>query len=155
MKIISSKTISLNRKKEILSLWNNEYPDKLQYSSIQDFDNYLNSLSNIEHFLLINNIDKVVGWAMTFERENENWFAVIIDSTKQGKGYGKLLLDELKKTKPVLNGWVIDHENDIKTNGEPYKSPLGFYLKNGFQVLNDFRIENDKITAVKIRWSTV
>ena len=73
----------------------------------------------------------------------------------QGKGFGMLLLDELKKNKLILNGWVIDHQNYLKQNKEPYLSPLFFYTKNGFLVENDIRIENDKISAVKIRWEQV
>lgn len=155
MKIIYTKNLSSNRKSEILSLWNTEYPNNLKYSSIEEFDNYLTSLHDIEHYLLIDVANKLIGWAITFTRENENWFAIIIDSKVHGRGYGKLLLEELKKSKPILNGWVIDHDNDFKANGEIYKSPLEFYLKNDFLILDDFRIENEKISAVKVSWEKV
>jgi hypothetical protein len=29
---------------------------------------------------------------------------------------------------------VVDHENDVKQNKEHYKSPLLFYVKNGFVI---------------------
>jgi hypothetical protein len=34
----------------------------------------------------------------------------------------------------------VDHENDVKQNKEHYKSPLLFYVKNGFVIKK--RIEN-------------
>jgi hypothetical protein len=78
------------------------------------------------------------------------WFAIIIDDQMQRKGKGSLLLEELKKEKNNLNGWVVDHENDRKKNGEAYKSLLLCYIKNGFITCNGTRIENEKISAVKI-----
>ncbi|MCB0473527.1 MAG: hypothetical protein KDC56_10755, partial [Flavobacteriaceae bacterium] len=57
-----------------------------------------------------------------------------------------------KEKETELNGWVIDHDNDYKINGELYKSPLNFYLKNGFQKSSDRRLELEKISAVKIKW---
>ena len=68
------------------------------------------------------------------------------------KGFGTLLLNELKKNNTVLNGWVTDHQNDVKQNKESYLSPIEFYSKNGFSVSKNIRIENDKISAVKITW---
>ncbi|MEO7977870.1 hypothetical protein [Flavobacterium sp.] len=62
------------------------------------------------------------------------------------------MLNELKKNKKSLNGWVIDHENDIKQNKEFYKSPLLFYVKNGFVICEEKRIENEKMSGVKINW---
>ena len=85
-------------------------------------------------------------------RENKVWFAIIIDSQIQGRGKGSLLIKELKKSNDNLNGWVIDHENEIKNNATPYKSPLLFYVKNGFTVCSEIRMENEKISAVKINW---
>ena len=63
------------------------------------------------------------------------------------------MLDEIKNNEPVLNGWVIDHNNDKKKNGQQYISPLKFYEKCGFGILSDVRLELDKISAVKIKWT--
>jgi hypothetical protein len=52
-----------------------------------------------------------------------------------------------------LNGWVIDHNNDRKKNGLIYVSPLKFYEKCGFEIQNYMRLELDKISAVKIKWT--
>ena len=153
LKIITTTILSEEQKRQILDLWNGEYPEKLCYNSLADFDEYLEKLTNHQHFLLTNNENKIKGWAFTFNRENEKWFAIIVVEDLQGKGFGRKMLDQLKDHETVLNGWVIDHDNDLKKNGEFYQSPVKFYEKCDFKILNDERIELPKISAVKIRWT--
>lgn len=155
MKILQTTVLTFNQKQSLFELWNTEYPEKIGYDELFEFENYLDGLLNKEHYLLVDDQNQIVGWAFTFFREQEDWFGIIINSKMQGKGFGMLLLDELKKNKLILNGWVIDHKNYLKQNKEPYLSPLFFYTKNGFLVENDIRIENEKISAVKIRWEQV
>ena len=62
------------------------------------------------------------------------------------------MINEIKKNNTNLKGWVIDQENEVKQNEEIYKSPIPFYIKNGFEVLPDIRIENEKMSGVKIYW---
>ena len=140
-------------KRQVLELWNCEYPEKLAYHSLTEFDNYLLNLSNPTHYLLTNYENIIMGWALTFERENEKWFAIILSEKIKGKGLGRKMLNELKKEVPVLNGWVIDHNNDNKKNGQQYISPLNFYEKCDFRIIAEERLELDKISAVKIKWS--
>ena len=149
------QTIELNEqvKKQILDLWNNEYPEKLTYNSLTEFENYLHNLSNLTHYLLTNKENLILGWALKFERENEKWFAIILSEIIKGKGLGRKMLNELKKEEQVLNGWVIDHNNDKKKNGQLYVSPLKFYEKCDFEILVNERLELDKISAVKIKWT--
>lgn len=154
MKIIQTTVLTLNQKQSLFELWNSEYPEKIGYNELSEFENYLDGLSNKEHYLLVDDQNQILGWAFAFFREQEDWFGIIINSKIQGKGFGILLLDELKKNKLVLNGWVIDHQNDLKQNNEPYLSPLDFYTKNGFLVHQNNRIENEKISAVKISWKS-
>jgi GNAT superfamily N-acetyltransferase len=139
-------------KQKILTLWNQEYPEQLVYPDIDVFNDYLNSLTHKKHYILKNQGNEIGGWAFLFERENENWFAMILDSRIQGKGYGTTLLKRLQEDEDSLNGWVIDHNRDKKCNQEVYKSPLGFYLKNQFMISHKDRLETDKISAVKISW---
>lgn len=96
--------------------------------------------------------EKINAWAFTFLREEENWFAVILNSQIQRKGNGSLLINELKKNNANLNGWVIDHENEVKQNAAFYKSPIPFYIKNGFTILTEIRIETEKMSGVRINW---
>lgn len=152
MKIIETQVLSLKQKDSLMQLWNNEYPAKLNLKTIEDFELYLNGLLETKHYLLFDDSDKINGWAFTFLRENENWFAVILDHEIQGRGNGSLLINEIKKNNTSLNGWVIDQENEIKHNATFYKSPMQFYIKNDFIICSEIRIENEKLSAVKINW---
>jgi hypothetical protein len=152
MKIIEKEVLSLQDKEVLLQLWNSEYPEQLNYQIMDEFDLYLDALSEKKHYLLVDDEDKLKGWAFTFLRNDEDWFAIILNQDVQGTGKGSLLINELKKKKDSLNGWVIDHENDVKQNKEKYKSPLLFYIKSGFTICTETRIENEKMSAVKINW---
>jgi len=151
--IVEQTNLTEEQKLQLFELWNNEYPAKLSYSSLADFENYLCKLDNKTHFLLTDESQQILGWALLFERENETWFAVIIDSSLQGKGFGAKLMERLKSNTEKLNGWVIDHGNDKKSDGSYYKSPINFYIRNQFKVNDIIRLELDIISAVKIEWA--
>ncbi|WP_315053692.1 GNAT family N-acetyltransferase [Chryseobacterium indoltheticum] len=155
MKITTTHQLNQVQKEQVLQLWNNEYPEKLTYKNMAGFESYLEKLNEVKHFLLANNDEKIQGWAVTFKRENETWFAIILSENLHGKGWGTKVLNELKQNKKALNGWVIDHSNDKKRNGSFYKSPLEFYLKNDFEVLSDTRLELEIMSAVKIKWKKI
>ena len=135
-----------------MELWNDEFPEKLNYQTLADFESYLSNLEDQFHILMLDNNQNIKGWYFDFIRDAERWFAIILNTEMSGKGYGTQLLNLAKEKEPVLNGWVIDHENDKKRNGETYTSPLNFYLKNGFELLPNNRLELEKLSAVKIRW---
>ena len=101
---------------------------------------------------MINDVNEILGWSFTFNRDKDNWFAIILNSKIHKQGFGSVLLNKLKENNSVLNGWATDHQNDIKKNKEPYISPIEFYTKNGFLVNSEIRIENENLSAVKIRW---
>jgi ribosomal protein S18 acetylase RimI-like enzyme len=148
------RTVHLDKeaRQQLLQLWNAEYPAKLAYNSLLEFDAYLEELSGPTYFLLKNDFGLIHGWGFTFEREDKKWFGVILSGAVQGQGWGRKMLDALKQSEKELNGWVIDHDNERKTNGQSYTSPLKFYEKLGFEVVKEVRLELDKISAVKIRW---
>ena len=152
MVFIKRSFLSESEKLEILKLWNKEYPKQLAYASKKEFDEYLEALVEQSHIILVDENNRIKGWYFDFVRDNEKWFAIILDSKLHGKGLGTKLLNLAKEKESELNGWVIDHNNEKKTNGEIYHSPLDFYLKNGFEKLTLERLELDKISAVKIRW---
>ena len=87
---------------------------------------------------------------MTFDRDQERWFSIIISPKEIGKGLGKQLFTHVLAKEPKLCGWVADHDNDVKKDGTPYLSPLKFYLKLGFEVLKNERMEKPGISCVKI-----
>ena len=153
MEFIKRSSLSQSEKLQVLKLWNNEYPEKLGYNSMTAFEEYLENLTEPSHILLINQDKRIKGWYFDFERENEKWFALILDTEIQGKGIGSQMLELAKQKETELNGWVIDHDKDKKKNGESYLSPLDFYLKNGFKEITANRLELNNISAVKIRWT--
>lgn len=126
---------------------------KLCYNSVADFDIYLSKLSDQKHYILNDQHDALLAWAVDFTRDAEKWFAIIVTSDFHAKGLGIKLLNAIKQNNPLLNAWVIDHDTDLKLNGTVYKSPLAFYVKNGFEVLDTTRLNTDMIKAVKIRWT--
>ncbi|WLD24623.1 hypothetical protein NU10_04305 [Flavobacterium dauae] len=103
--------------------------------------------------MLLDEVGQYSGWATTFTRDNEIWFAIIISEKLHGKGIGTKILNSLKEDKHALNGWVIDHNSDKKLNGSIYKSLLDFYIKNNFNVINDTRLELEIMSGVKIKWT--
>ncbi len=154
-KIASTASPTAEQKDAILRLWNNEYPQQLQYADMAGLDTYLANLHNQCHYFAVDESDAITGWAFSFDRDNEKWFAVIVDSLVQRKGVGSLLLGALKQEENLLNGWVTDHCRYLKADGTTYLSPMQFYLKNGFTVCAGVRLEVEKLSAVKIQWSAV
>lgn len=140
--------------KEILSLWNTSYPVGIKYDNLADFKNFLKSLESVKHFITLSLDNSIKGWVMTFDRDNEKWFSIIVSEANKGQGHGKRLIQHVLQIEPTLNGWVVDHENDIKSDGSPYLSSLSFYLKLGFEVIPDKRYEKPGISCVKINLTT-
>jgi hypothetical protein len=153
MKIVEQSDLTLEQKARIVEMWNAEYPLSLSYSQISGFDEYLAQLGNKKHFLLIDSDDQIVGWALTFDRDQARWFAIIIDEKIQGKGFGIKLIEALKTAEKRLFGWVIDNDDCPRSNGQSYKSPLGFYRKTGFIVHENEKIVKEQISGVKIEWN--
>ncbi|NVJ45722.1 MAG: GNAT family N-acetyltransferase [Cytophagia bacterium] len=153
MRLVRVKAPSEEQKTQIYEIWNVEYPSKIGYKHISEFEAYLDKLVDQHHILALDEHEKVLGWFFDFIRNEERWFAIILDSSLHGKGVGSKMLDLAKSSNTVLNAWVTDHNTDLKRNGEYYQSPLQFYIKNGFEVLTDVRIETDILSAVKIRWN--
>lgn len=152
MKIVTTPILSDLQKQTALKIWNTEYPANLQMPGMADFDAFLDTLIEPQYYLLVDGADNVAGWAATFSAGLVRSFFIMLDSAYHGKGYGTILLNELKKEGPKLFAWAIDHNDDAKPDGRPYPSPINFYLKNGFTVNNKLRLENEQLSAVNILW---
>lgn len=152
MRIIKTKDLSLRQKRQILELWNKEYPINLQYKDFSELEVYLNKLDDQNHFLLLDTNDKIKGWYSDFIRDEQRWFLAILDSEVQGRKFGTRIMELAKKENEELNGWVINSDQYIKANGEIYRSPIEFYKKNGFQVLDQTHLKTDQISAIKVQW---
>ena len=149
-KIIKTKTLTDSQFKQINQLWNDEYPINLK----ERFPLLLVDVESYNHYL-IEDIDKnIIAWAVDFKKEMQIRFSIIVSANHRGKGLAKLLIDKLKEDNNEFYGWVIDHNDDLKSNGEYYQSPLGFYQKLGFEVLNDIRIDSEMIKSVMIKWTS-
>lgn len=153
MNLIAPSQLTVSDKAQILELWNNEYPEKLGHPTINSLEAYLDKLHNPGHLLMRDSHQRIIGWYLDFIREKEIWFAIIVNSNYHGMGLGTRLLNRAKDKESELNGWVIDHSNDRKKNGDSYNSPLRFYVSNGFEILHEERLELDIISAVKIKWT--
>ena len=103
------------------------------------------------HILVLSE-GKILGWASKFYRDDIRWFAIILSSSIQRQRIGSYLLERIKEDESSLYGWVIDHENDSKSDGTPYKSPLRFYQKQGFEINKELRLELPTLSAVQIVW---
>lgn len=147
-----SNNLSKTVKKEVLKLWNQEYPIQLNYKNELELDHYLEGLNDQSHVVIFNESNDTIGWYFDFIREEERWFAIILDSSSHKQGIGTRILNHAKRNNAVLNGWVIDTDQYKKASGERYQSPLEFYLKNGFKIQDEGRLEDDKISALRIRW---
>jgi GNAT superfamily N-acetyltransferase len=145
-----SKNITAVQAEQLDKLWNDEYPKNLN----NRFNILLHGVEEFEHHLLFSDTNEIIGWAVGFLRDEEIWFSILVSSIHQHNGYGSMLINSLKQWHDELNGWVIDHNNDLKVNGKHYKSPMQFYLKLGFEIIPEKRIETEIISAVKIRWTS-
>ena len=152
MKFIRKKYLDPQEKRSIMELWNKEYPHSLMYENIQELDAYLSNLKGQNHIFMLNDAGEIKGWYFDFIREEERWFATIVDSTFQGKGFGGKLIRIAMQDRAALNGWVIDSSDYKKSGGKSYKSPLGFYQKMGFLIQPEIKLETEKIKAIKISW---
>tara|TARA_R100000935_G_C2818450_1_gene158496 strand:+ start:1068 stop:1550 length:483 start_codon:yes stop_codon:yes gene_type:complete len=153
VRFIKRKKLTSGQKQEIFELWNNEYPRNLKYNDIAELDEYLSTLEDQNHILLIDDNGKIEGWYSDFIRDQERWFLAILNSKIQGKKFGTQILNMAKEANEQLNGWVINSDNFIKTNGQLYKSPTDFYKKQDFQILEETKLETDRLSAIKIKWS--
>ena len=148
MEIIQTKTLSSVQSEQINSLWNAEYPLKLK----DRFPILLEGTTWHNHYLIEDSNRVIIAWAVMFEHTNQIRFSIIVSQDHQGKGLGKSLLDHLKSAHNEFYGWVIDHNNDLKLNGENYISPLPFYLKQEFEIIPNQRINTEMIQAVLVGW---
>ena len=103
------------------------------------------------HTFVYDDSGNIIAWSFDFIRDQERNFAIIVSSKHQKKGLGIELINQAKKNNSVLNGWVIISQSHKKQDSKPYKSPLEFYQKLGFQTLEEEK-EIQGLRLVKIRF---
>lgn len=151
MEIIETNSFTPEQREAIFHLWENEYPSQLAFTDYTHLDNYFGDFSGQRHLFAVDDAG-IAGWAFTFIRERERWFAIIVDGRARNKRVGSTLIDALKQRVTSLNGWVTDHDRYTRTDGMPYVSPVGFYLKHGFTLHPTTRLETERLSAAKITW---
>ena len=87
--------VSLEEKCQIMELSNHEYPSRLAYNKVENFDTYINGLVNPKHILVRFN-NEIVGWATKFLRDQEKWFVIILSSSIHGQYIGSRLMEQIK-----------------------------------------------------------
>jgi len=147
--IQKTKALTAKQFNQINQLWNEEYPIKLK----DRFPLLLEGVNDYNHYLIEDPNKNVVAWAVEFEKDKQIRFSIIVASIHKGKGFGGKLIDKLKEGNDEFFGWVIDHNNDLKMNGSTYQTPMPFYLKHQFEILNEIRIDTEMIKAVLIKWN--
>ncbi len=154
MNFTETDILTESQKREIIELWNKEYPEAVSLSGLAAFDEYLETLYDKNHIVLSDEKGVIKGWLVYFIRDDERWFAMLLDSSLQGRGWGSKFLNLAKEKNAALNGWVIDNDNQPKQNGENYKSPVEFYRKNGFEIRTDIPLRKNNVNGVKVVWKT-
>lgn len=144
--------LSREQKLQILEIWNREYPVKVAFSSLAEFEEYLQNLDDKRHVLVCGEEGIIQGWLVHFIRDDERFFTLIVDSSAQGRGWGSELLNRAKEQTSDLNGWVIDRDTELKSNGEAYRSPVEFYKKNDFRIRPRVTTKIKDINGIKVTW---
>jgi len=132
----------------VWSWWNEEFPVEFAKDR-QQFDQWLNGLAHRMHYVLFSG-ETFSAWAMTFDRDDERWFSILIPKANQGKGYGRQLVRALQQNEPRFCGWVITEKNLNNSEGRTYRSPLDFYLKLNFRQTDIQQEFTPNIHPVKI-----
>jgi GNAT superfamily N-acetyltransferase len=148
--LIATTLLTSAQRSALIRLWNDEYPVQIALQGEEGLENYLRSIQNATHYFAEKN-GEIVGWACAFDRDNERWFAIIVDSSAHRSGVGSNLLGCLQETNTALVGWAVDKVGYTRANGAHYSSPLLFYVHHGFHVLDE-RLEIPALSAVKISW---
>lgn len=147
-KMKKTKVLTQQQAQQIDILWNTLYSVKLK----DRFSLLLQGIDNFMHYIIEDEAGNVQAWAVYFEKDAPIRFSILVSKALQGNGLGKQLIDALKADLPEFYGWVTDHNNDLLSDGSFYISPMPFYLKQGFKVLDHVRLDTEMIKAVMIHW---
>ncbi len=132
-------------------LWNAEYPKQVSYGTTEELSEYLGKLSSLKHIILTDSKGAYKGWLFLFERNDLPWFAMILSRDIQGLGWGRKMLEMAQQESEMLNGWVVDHDRYLRSDGTAYPSPSAFYKKLGFRIGRQ-RFETENLSLAHIIW---
>lgn len=147
---VAGGDLSPVQKAALLQLWNAEYPTTISLNGMPGLEEYLARMVQPTHYFAVQ-YGVIVGWTALFSRDGQPWFGIIVGRRAQGSGIGHQLLNILKSQSNRLYGWATDTCRYFRNDGSAYPSPVQYYLKHGFTLLNE-RLETGQLSAVKIVW---
>ncbi len=131
-----------------------EYPKFTREIKFLKFKNFLNQ--NEERKIIIATSDeKLIGWLMVSfaDKLGIYHFNMLVHRDFQRTGIGSKLLLNAKEHFNELYGVVVPVNRYKRRDGTQYRSPLEFYLRNGFQLTGKKFIGYKDVTMVEIKWS--
>lgn len=137
---------------EIFNLWNKVYPAPVTYNNQDDFKAYLARAINPIHLVIKNEQQELLGWLMTFTRNEARNFVMLINPAEQGSGRGRSLIAAMKELEAEVFGYVVADDRYLKLDQSIYQSPLKFYEKLGFLITNE-KLETPNFSALQIHWA--
>ncbi len=156
---ITVETFSPAVARRIIEIAYNEYPeqlDRLQQRHI------LQWVIGENHELVVvkpitanekENNSPIIGFIHLSLHEGKMWFSMAIERKYQRRGIGTALLNYAKQKTNELHGWIIPDDSLKKPDGTPYYSPKKFYLKNGFELTDNFMpLRGKRIVVQEIVW---
>lgn len=154
MKIEIIKDLSNSDLSQIYNIWNSVYPTQAVFMTENDFRVYLDKTSDKTHFIFRNNALTIDGWLMTFTRDDNRYFVLLVSENNQGKGIGTTLIKEMKKIEGRVAGWIVELDTYLKLDGSLYHSPISFYKKLGFSITKE-KSDSNGFSTIKIIWQRI
>lgn len=152
MQLIETAHLNSQQKESIYILWNQEYPAKWSDKASADLGTYLNNFTHKPFIYCRVTLKVWKAGPLTLHGKIKGGSQLYWIAKHMGKAL--ILLNKLKAKEQRLSGWVVDHNYDVKQDGNPYKFPLKFYEKNGFTIRSGIRLETEKLLAVKYSLGT-
>lgn len=148
--MITEINLSDEIKQQIFDIWNLVYPAQVTFPTIEKFEAYLSRATDSRNFICFNDSKRVSGWLMTFSREGQRNFVMLVSQDSQGRGIGRELLETLKRSESQsVVGWAVESEKYLRRDKSPYRSPIYFYRENGFEITNQ-RQQHQDLEVTKI-----
>lgn len=144
LRMITELSLTDELKQQIFDIWNSVYPVQVTFPALENFEAYLSRAMDSRNFVYFNGINRIGGWLMTFTRDSQRSFVMLVSQDCQGRGIGRELLKTLKVSESQsVFGWAVESERYLLRDGSPYRSPISFYRKNGFKITNQRQQHKD------------
>lgn len=136
---------------EINSSENPKFTRDIKYET---FKNFLKKSDDLK-IITATSEEKLLGWLMVSfaDRLGIYHFNMVVHRDFQRTGIGGKLLINAKLHYKELYGVVVPVNRYKRRDGTQYRSPLDFYLKNGFTTTGKKFVEYRDVTMLEIKWS--